>query len=198
MIVLAMWIALCAPPPPSEPEDLCVVFQEKRRWYDAAKAAHQEWGLPESVLLAIVFQESSFRAGAQPARRIWLGFLPGFRPSTAFGFGQILDGTWQDYLASLEPKARRRARRDRFSDVADFVGWYAHRVEKRTGVPPTAARELYLAYHEGAAGYARGRHREKTWLLRAADRVAARARRYEAQYAGCRADLEDSSWLLFR
>ena len=197
LVVLALWVALCVPPPPTDPENLCRVFEQKPAWYDAAVASHERWGVPPSVLLAIVFQESSFHADAQPARRVWLGFLPGFRPSSAYGFGQILDGTWTDYLATLEPERQRSARRDRFEDVADFVGWYANTVERRTGVSPDDARELYLAYHEGPGGYARDTHRDKAWLLGVADRVAARAARYEAQYAGCRAELEDASWLPF-
>lgn len=194
LVALALWVSLCTPPPPAEPENLCAVFDEKRLWYESARETHSRWGLPEPVLLAIVFQESSFRADARPKRPVWLGFIPGFRPSSAYGFGQVLDGTWEDYLATLDERQRTRRRRDRFSDVADFVGWYAKHIHRRTGITPAAPRELYLAYHEGPGGYQRGEHRSKRWLLEAAERVAQRARRYEAQYAGCRADLENPSW----
>lgn len=197
LVVLATWIAMCAPPPPSEPENLCAVFEEKRFWFQSARDARARWGLPEPVLLAIVFQESSFRGDARPKRPLWLGIFPGFRASTAYGFGQVLDGTWDHYLSTLDEKQRRGRRRDRFSDVADFVGWYAKHIRRRTGITPGQTRELYLAYHEGPGGYKAGLHRNKRWLLEAADRVAARARRYEAQYAGCRADLENPPWFPF-
>ena len=192
--VAVVWIVLASMDPPTDPGDLCEVFRERPRWHAAAQASNARWGVSEAALLSIVFQESSFRADARPARRLWLGVLPGFRPSSAYGFGQVLDGTWQEYL---DAEARPGARRDRMHDVLDFIGWYAAVIERRAGVSRGSVRELYLAYHQGPAGYARGSHREQAWLMQAADRVEARARRYEAQYAGCRADLERRSWLPF-
>ena len=189
-----VWVVVSSPEPPRDPEDLCAVFREKPRWHDAARASADRWGVSEAALLAIVFQESSFRADARPPRRLWLGVLPGFRLSSAYGFGQVLDATWQEYL---EAGTRPGARRDRIADVLDFIGWYAAAIERRAGVPRTSVRELYLAYHEGPSGYARGHHREKPLVLAAASRVEVRARRYESQYAGCRADLERRSWLPF-
>lgn len=190
----AVWVVLDSMEPPRDPEDICAVFRERPRWHDAARASAARWGVSEGALLAIVFQESSFRADARPPRRLWLGVLPGFRPSTAYGFGQVLDGTWQEYLDS---EASVGARRNRMDDVLDFIGWYASVIERRAGVTRGSVRELYLAYHQGPAGYARGSHRGQAWLLRTADGVEARARRYEAQYAACRADLDRRSWLPF-
>lgn len=189
-----VWLVVTSPAPPREPDDLCAVFREKPRWHDAAVDAAARWSVSEATLLAIVFQESSFRADARPPRRTWLGVLPGFRPSSAYGFGQVLDATWQEYL---DEGVRPGARRDRMDDVLDFIGWYARTIERRARVPRTAVRDLYLAYHEGPAGYARGSHLDSPTVLAAADRVAARARRYEAQYAGCRAELSDRGWLPF-
>jgi len=192
--VLVVWVVLASSAPPSNPDDLCAVFREKPRWHRAATASAARWGVDEAALLAIVFQESSFRGDARPPRRLWLGVLPGFRPSTAYGFGQVLDATWQDYVVRV---AEPGARRNRMTDVLDFIGWYATVIEQRTGVPRSSVRDVYLAYHQGPAGYARGDHLEKRWLLAAASRVEARARRYDAQYAGCRAELDGRGWLPF-
>ncbi|MEC8795342.1 MAG: lytic transglycosylase, partial [Pseudomonadota bacterium] len=48
------------------------------------------------------------------------------------------------------------------------------------------ARNQYLAYHEGHTGYARGSYRSKSWLVRVADQVAARADTYRSQLTRCR------------
>ncbi len=193
-VVAVAWLVVASDAPPRDPEDLCAVFREKPRWHAAARASADRWGVSEAAQLAIVFQESSFRADARPPRRVWLGVLPGFRVSSAYGFGQVLDSTWQDYLAA---GARPGARRDRIDDVLDFVGWYGARSRRVAGIAPDAVGDLYLAYHEGPTGFVRGDHEGKAWLEATARRVEARARRYEAQYAGCRAELEQRGWLPF-
>jgi hypothetical protein len=76
----------------------------------------------------------------------------------------------------------------------------AHRYRRRLGfhglvhdpdgraewhVPLSDARNQYLAYHEGHAGYRRGSYNAKPWLLRVADSVADRAATYEMQLVSC-------------
>ena len=184
----------CATRPPAEPDDICAIFEEKPAWYKDARRAAGRWGVPESVQLALIHQESSFRADARPPRRWFLFVIPGPRPSTAYGYGQALDSTWRRYQRST---GRSWADRDDFGDVADFIGWYAAEARERAGVAPSDAYGLYLAYHEGAGGFARSSHLEKSWLLRVARKVESRARRYEVQLAGCRARLESPWWWPF-
>ena len=59
-------------------------------------------------------------------------------------------------------------------------------IQRATGVAKTDAYRLYLAYHEGPTGYRRGSWKRKSWLVQVARKVDARARRYQAQYTGCR------------
>ncbi len=184
----------CATRPPAEPDDICAIFEEKRAWYKDSVRAANRWGVPESVQLALIHQESSFRADARPPRRWFLWVIPGPRPSTAYGYGQALDSTWLRYQRS---RGRSWADRDDYGDVVDFIGWYAAEVRARAGVGPTDAYALYLAYHEGAGGFARGTHLEKGWLLRVARKVESRAARYEAQLTRCREHLESPSWWPF-
>jgi hypothetical protein len=66
------------------------------------------------------------------------------------------------------------------------MGWYMTLSRERNGIPLSDARNQYLAYHEGHGGFARGSYNAKSWLLRVADRVDRRARRYQAQLATCR------------
>jgi len=53
---------------------------------------------------------------------------------------------------------------------------------------------LYLAYHEGQGGYARGSFRRKPHVRSYAQKVAARAARYQSQFSGCRKRLERKRW----
>ena len=114
---------------------------------------------------------------------IVLGVIPVGRQSSAFGYSQALDGTWEEYQRD---EGGRGARRDDMDDSADFMGWYMTGTTERTGVALDDIRNQYLAYHEGRTGYLRGTYRSKSWLLRIADDVTARAATYQGQLANCR------------
>ena len=66
------------------------------------------------------------------------------------------------------------------------MGWYMNETRAKTGIPLTDARNQYLAYHEGRTGYLRGSYKSKSWLVRIADEVNARAILYQRQLAACR------------
>lgn len=176
--------------PPGNPHDICAIFAEKRGWYSSARASAERWGVPEAVQLAVIFQESSFRARARPPRRKFLWIFPGRRPSSAYGYAQVLDGTWKQFVRDTD---RPDAARYRFDDVAQFVGWYGAEIERLTGIDRDDPYRLYLAYHEGPGGYLRGSHKQKRWLLETAKKVESRSRTYQRQYDGCK----DRLWWLW-
>jgi hypothetical protein len=186
-------LAACASPP-THPDDACSVFSEKRSWYRAAKRSSEKWGVPEAVQLAVIYKESSFRHDAKPPRTRFLWIFPGPRPSSAYGYGQVLDGTWAVYQRRT---GNGGADRDDFGDVADFIGWYGEQIHRRTGVAKNDAYQLYLAYHEGIGGFARGTHRNKKWLLGVARKVDARAHLYQVQIGSCRERLDRKRFWLF-
>ena len=186
LLLLAAPLA-CATSPPRQPDDLCEIFREHRHWHRGAASSYRRWGVPEAVQMAFVHQESRFVHDARPPRRKILWVLPGPRLSSAYGYGQVKDGTWRDYQRAT---GRGGADRDDFEDVADFIGWYGHFIHRQTGIPKHDAYHLYLAYHEGPTGYRRGDQWGKAWLRRVARGVQARASRYQSQYAGCRQELE--------
>jgi len=140
--------------------------------------------------MAVMLQESGLDGGARPERRRLLGFIPWSRPSTAAGYAQVVDATWQQYgrVAGGEPH------REDFADAADFVAWYLTEVGQILALPSRDLRRLYLAYHEGPDGYRRGSFRTRPGLEAAAGRVAERARRYRAQFEACRDELEAMLW----
>lgn len=177
----------CATTPPSEPASVCSIFREQDGWYAAARSSQQRWGVPIAVQMAIIRHESGYVADAQPPRRWWLGVIPLSRPSTAYGYSQALDGTWERYRDST---GNDGAERDDFAAAVDFVGWYARQSQAELGIPPRDAYRHYLAYHEGQGGYARGSHRQKPWLLSYARHVQETADRYQRQLQDCRAELD--------
>ena len=89
--------------------------------------------------------------------------------SSALGYSQAIDGTWEWYLRDT---GRRRADRTRFADASDFIGWYMNLNTRVNGIPTRDAYNQYLAYHDGQAGYARGSYRAKPWLPPVARDVA--------------------------
>lgn len=172
----------CANLPPRQLDDLCGIFDEKREWRVAALRAEERWGAPLPVLMAVLHQESRFRARAHPDWRMGLGVIPLGPASSAYGYGQVQSGTWEDYQRQTR---RPEARRDRFSDAVDFVGWYADVIARSAGVAKDDAFHLYLAYHEGPRGFQRHSFEAKPWLLGVARKVQERATLYEGQRASC-------------
>lgn len=169
---------------PRNLDNACMLAGERPHYMRAMRRTESRWGVPVHVQMATIHQESSFVGNARPPRRYALGFIPRGRVSSAYGYSQALDGTWDDYRRAT---GRRSARRTDIDDAADFMGWYMNRTRERNGVALTDARNQYLAYHEGHAGFARGSHQSKRWLLNVADRVADRAEMYRRQLESCRA-----------
>jgi hypothetical protein len=177
--------------PPRATDDLCSMFTQRRSWYRSAHRSYEQWGVPVPVQMAVIYQESSFRSNALPARKRLFGFLPWRRLSSAFGYGQVLDPTWREYQKST---GKHGADRDDFDDVTDFIGWYGHRAAQRAAVPKTDAYQFYLAYHEGWEGYRRGTWKSKPWLQKVARKVSTRAVRYRTQYQTCEEKLASYRW----
>jgi len=192
-VVLALVIVLpgCTTSPPSNTSDICAIFREKDDWYEDAADARKEWNSPISVMMAIMHQESRFKATAKPPRKKILGFIPGFRPSNAYGYAQALESTWESYERSA---GRYGADRDDFGDAIDFIGWYNEQSHRRCGIARNDAYGLYLAYHEGQGGYNRGTYRNKQWLIKVARKVQSRASTYRQQLLACEESLKDDGW----
>jgi len=172
--------------PPRNIDDACAMFAEHGGWFTDAQAASQRWDVPLPVLLAIIHQESSFRSEVRPPRIWYFGFIPGPHRSSAYGYSQALDGTWSDYLAAT---GQERAKRNRFGDAVDFVGWYVNETHRRNRIAKSDVYNQYLAYHEGHRGFSRGAYRQKPWLMQRARQVREQADRYQAQLYRCEPQL---------
>ncbi|MBF0371102.1 MAG: transglycosylase SLT domain-containing protein [Magnetococcales bacterium] len=185
MVVMGVVLGGCASVP-GNIDNACVIFED-RGWYESSKKSYEKWGVPIHVQLAIIHQESKFRHDAKPPRERLFWFLPGPRPTTAFGYAQVLDGTWEWYQ---EKTGNHGADRDNYDDAVDFIGWYCNQTHKMLGISKWDAKNQYLAYHEGQGGYRKKSYLKKSWLLGVADKVARNAKRYRAQLGKCRDELD--------
>ncbi len=172
---------------PKNINNVCSVFDSDSDWYDEAKEASEKWGTSIPVMMAIMRRESGFIDDARPPRRWYLGFIPGSRPSSAYGYAQALDGTWSDYKKST---GRWFADRDDFDDAIDFIGWYLNVSQRKLGIKQRDAYRHYLAYHEGWGGYRSGSYNSKPALKTWAKQVQTTASRYTMQLNRCRGQLE--------
>lgn len=191
MLVGSAMMSGCVTRPPSNPADLCDVFDEKSSWYKHARSAEKRWGSPIPVMMSIMFQESQYRHNVRPARKKILWIIPGPRPSNAFGYPQAKNDVWKEYRNST---GNDWARRDNFKDAIDFIGWYNHQSQLRNRIPLNDGYRLYLAYHEGQGGYSRGSYHKKPWLQRTAKAVSSRASQYSFQLKKCEDSLQRWWW----
>lgn len=178
--------------PPRDIDNACSFMDERPDWYRAARDAAKKWKAPTPVILAIIWRESQFKSDAQTPRRYALGIVPWGRQSSAYGFAQAIDGTWEWYQRDQNAGS---ADRDDFADAADFVGWYMDKTLKKLDIPTRNARAQYLAYHEGHGGYRTGKWRKKKFLVRASQQVERMARLYDSQLRTCDAQYARESAL---
>jgi hypothetical protein len=165
----------------------CVLFQKHPSWYWEALQTYNRWQVPISVQMAIMQRESDFQAGARPQKKTYFGFIPSATNLTsAYGYAQALNGTWKQYQNDTK---RYNTTRDQFGDASDFIGWYCNKANKTLKIQLNNAYSLYLAYHEGLAGYANQTYKDKPWLLDVAVTVQDRANEYRQQIRQCKFNL---------
>jgi hypothetical protein len=181
-VVAVLLLASCTAKQPSNIDNICEIFSEQRAWYKAANKSAKRWGTTIPVMMSVIHQESSFKAKAKPPRTKILWVFPGPRPASAKGYAQAIDGTWDSYRRST---GRWSAERNDFKDASDFIGWYIDQSASKNGIAKTDAQNLYLSYHEGQGGFAKGTHQGKPWLLKVAKKVEARAKTFDRQLKGC-------------
>ncbi len=179
-------LAACASPP-NRINNVCAVFEQNNGWVTnwrrAAKKAERKYGIPAHVLMATIRKESGFKHDARPPRKYYLGFIPGKRASSAYGYSQALDGTWDQYQKEAGGWS---ARRTNFADAIDFVGWYHQKTVDTYSVSPDDAYSLYLAYYSGWGAFGKGTWRSNASLMSYAKSTAKMADDYRTQMQGCR------------
>ncbi len=168
---------------PRDLDDACAILRQRPTYWKAMKATERKWGIPVYVQMATIHQESKFIGNARTPHNYALGIIPMGRQSSAYGYSQALDGTWEEYQ---KEERRHGAKRDRITDATDFMGWYMNASSQKLGIARGDAQAQYLAYHEGRTGYANQSYLGKPWLVEVAAKVGARSERYAEQLQYCR------------
>ena len=183
--ILLLFLASCGGGNFSAPhnmDDACAVIHQRPQYLAAMRVAQHKWGVPISVQMAMLYQESKFIGNARTPHQYALGVIPMGRQSSAYGYAQALDSTWDDYR---HDQHHMGARRDNIRDATDFMGWYVDGSATKLGIAKTDAENQYLAYHEGRNGFAAGSYRSQKWLVGVAQHVGERAAMYHDQLATC-------------
>ena len=180
--ILFIFVIACTSNQQINTADSCIIFDQKKNWYKATKKTYEKWETPIALQLAIINQESSFNQFAKPERKKFLGIFPGSRPSTAFGYAQVTNPTWEWYKTKT---GNNNASRANFSDVTDFIGWYTTQSKNIIGISKNDFYNQYLAYHEGQGGWKKKSYLEKKWLIEVAKNVERNAKMYNNQLKDC-------------
>jgi len=161
LFVLIFLISACSSIPKNT-ADSCSIFSERYFWYKHAMKAEKKWGTPIYIQLAFIKMESDFDWLAKPERLKIFKVIPYRRPSSSFGYSQAVKGTWKQYK---EETKNPLARRTRFKDSVDFIGWYTNKTEKLLKISKKDAFRQYIAYHEGWGNYKNYKNKQKVILL---------------------------------
>ena len=177
---------------PKNTADGCSIFYEKYFWYKHTKKTEKKWGVPIYIQLAIIKTESNFNWLAKPKRLKLFKVIPYKRPSSSFGYSQAVKGTFKQYKNETGNKL---ARRTRFKDSVDFIGWYMNKTEKILKIPKTDVYRQYIAYHEGWGNYKNYKNNKKVIIL--AKRVTAQAEKYRKQIKQCQRKLNRKKYIIY-
>tara|TARA_B100000900_G_C20560706_1_gene708757 strand:+ start:161 stop:760 length:600 start_codon:yes stop_codon:yes gene_type:complete len=177
---------------PKNTSDGCSIFSERYFWYKYTKKTQKKWGTPISLQLAIIKMESDFDWLARPQRQKIFKVIPYKRPSSSLGYSQAVKGTWKQYKNETNNKF---ARRTRFKDSVDFIGWYTSKSNKILKISMKDTFKHYIAYHEGWGNYKNYRKNKKVISL--AKRVEKQSRIYEKQLNICKNKLNKNRYIVF-
>ncbi|MDA9832721.1 transglycosylase SLT domain-containing protein [Gammaproteobacteria bacterium] len=197
---MARWLFIfilmtgCQSPEVKQFDNACDFLAKKSDWYRYVAESHSDWGVSSGLILAVIHQESSFKAEAGHKTKYLLGFIPWGRISSAYGFAQAKDAVWGEYMAE---RGGLLTERSRFKDAADFVGWYLNRLSKQLNIDKSDGYRLYLAYHDGPTGYRKKTYKAKDWLIKVAKKVSDQAKNYDSQISRCRFKLKIKSLSIF-
>ena len=177
---------------PSNTSNSCSIFEERYLWYKHIKKSEQKWGTPIYLQLAIIKIESGFDWLAKPPRKKIFKVIPYKRLSSSFGYSQAVKGTWQQYKIETGNKL---ARRTRFKDSVDFIGWYTSKSEKILKISKEDVFRQYIAYHEGWGNYKNYKKNEK--IINLAKRVEKQSNIYKKQLFDCKNSLSTRKYIIF-
>ncbi len=167
---------------PVNQKNACEILKYKRSWERAISKTEKKWGVSKGTQLSFILTESNFRPRAKTSRTYVFGIIPSGRLSSAYGYAQAIDSTWEWYQ---ESSGNRYSSRTNFSDSVDFLGWYIDKSSSKLGIRRSDTYNQYLAYHQGHSGYSKGYYLQKPNLLTVALRTEKNARMFDKQLKSC-------------
>ena len=192
LFILFLFLISACSSIPKNTSNSCAIFSERYLWYKYAKKTEEKWGTPIYIQLAIIKMESDFDWLAKPARKKIFKIIPFKRPSSSFGYSQAVKGTWEQYKNETGNKL---ARRTRFKDSVDFIGWYTNKTESILNISKQDAFRQYLAYHEGWGAYKNYHKNQK--VIRLAKKVKNQSDKYKYQLKKCHKRLNKNKYIIF-
>ena len=93
---------------PRNMDNACSILSQRPGFHSAFQSTKKKWGVPVHVQMATIHQESKFIGNAKTPMRYFLGIIPRGRQSSAYGYAQALDGTWNDYRKATGRFGARR------------------------------------------------------------------------------------------
>ena len=181
-LILSLVLSSCVTDRSFNTSNICDIFKTNPKWKSYTESTKEKWGVPVSLQLSFIKHESSFQRTARPPRKKVLGIIPGLRASSAYGYSQALDGTWEEYKKAT---GNSKADRKNFEDASDFIGWYIEGSYRLLKLDKSDVYNHYLAYHEGRGGYQKKSFNKKKWLLEVAKKVERQAKEYSSQIKKC-------------
>jgi len=122
------------------------MFTDNYFWYKFVKNSEKKWGAPVELQMAIIQRESDFDWLAAPEWDKLFKVIPYKRKSSAFGYSQAINKTWEQFkMETDQPLALRIS----FNDSVDFIGWYINKSSQLLKIPKDDYFKQYIAYHEG-------------------------------------------------
>ena len=191
LFILLFLISACSSIP-SNTSNSCSIFNEKYLWFKHVKKTEKKWGTPIYLQLAIIKMESNFDWLAKPPRQKLFKVIPYKRPSSSFGYLQAVKGTWEQYKSETGNKL---ARRTRFKDSVDFIGWYTNKTNSILKISKNDVFKQYIAYHEGWGNYKNYKNNQKVIVL--AKKVTKQANEYRKQLSKCQKKLNRNKYIFF-
>jgi hypothetical protein len=181
-------LASCTTTPPRNVDDACAIFAEYGDWFADAKAASQRWGCRSRYCWRSSIRNRPFAPTPEPPRTWYLGFIPGPRPSSAYGYSQALDGTWDRYTAATGNVMAPIA-------TSSPMPWISS--AGTSTKPPCATASPNVAtpitniwlITKARAALPRALTGKKPWLMERARKVSRQAARYGSQLARCESQL---------
>ena len=136
--------------------------------------------------------ESDFDWLAKPKRNKIFKVIPYKRPSSSFGYSQAVKGPWRQYKQETNNPL---ARRTRFKDSVDFIGWYTNKSEKILKISKKDAFRQYIAYHEGWGNYKN--YKQNSKVISLAKKVETQSKKYKSQLSNCQNSLKTRKYIIF-